>query len=83
MNDNSWHQHSLDERLPRDFIDNRSVRTAREAFGTDVEIDITQPLIKIVSVPTDYTEKLEASRRYMRSRGITEPKPVRNLRKVA
>lgn len=74
------HDYIQDERVARDFIDNRSVRTTREAYGTEVVIYTpARALTKIVPVPTDYSEKIERAQRFLREKGITQVKSVRTL----
>lgn len=71
-----------DERTARDFIDNRSVHTVREAFGCDEVISVSlnpRSGIKTVPEPTDYSEKIETARRFLRSKGINQVKSVRSL----
>lgn len=82
---NNWsHEYIFDERIARDFIDNRSVHTAREAFGVEIEIYTPiRPPTNIVPEPTDYTDKIERAHKFLRSKGITQVKSVRNLRKIA
>lgn len=73
-----------DEGSSRDFIDNRTVHTAREAFGEDfIEINTNTCRtagVKVVEEPVDYSEKIAAAREFLLSKGITQVKPVRNLR---
>lgn len=78
---NEWqHDYIHDERIVRDFIDNRSVRTTREAYGTEVVIHTpAQSLTTIVPEPTDYTDKLERARSFLREKGIKQVKSVRSL----
>jgi len=79
---NDWHQHDniLDDRIARDFIDNRSVHTTREAFGTEIVIHTpARSLQKVVPEPTDYSEKIERARKFLQSKGITQVKSVRSL----
>jgi len=82
MSEFNWHNHDtiFDERISRDFIDNRSVRTTREAYGTEVVIHTpARSLTKIVPEPTDYSEKIERARQFLREKGINQVKSVRSL----
>jgi hypothetical protein len=78
---NDWqHDYVYDERIGRDFIDNRSVRTTREAFSSEVVIFTPErSLQKVVPEPVDYSEKLQRARDFLNSKGITEVKSVRSL----